>query len=42
MLDQHNLKQDNRIHAGTTIALTIQSFYKVINMAEIYRAVNLS
>jgi len=42
MLNQHNLKQDDWVHAGTTVILAIQIFYKVINMAEIYRAVDLS
>ena len=41
MLDQNNLKQDDRVRAGTTVVLTIQIFYKVINAAKVYHAVNL-
>lgn len=42
MLDQHHLKQHNRIHTGTAVVLTAQRLYKFVYLVEIYGFIDLS
>ena len=40
VLDEHHLKQDHRINAGTPVIRTIKVFHKIINMSKIHCTVN--
>ncbi len=40
MLDEHHLKQDHGINAGTPVICTIKIFHEIINMSKIHGAVD--
>lgn len=42
MLNQHDLKQNDRIYAGTAIVLAIRISYKFINLVEVDCRINLT
>ena len=42
MLDQYHLEQYDWIYTWSAVILTVQIFYKLIDLAEIYRCIYLS